>query len=256
MKLPRLRDFTELQRAILALHSHRDLRSFRKAVPGIFLGLIRADYFSLVDARVNMDKRVLQVLDLWESRPLSVGKLGEAIERNSFDHPFTRHGEENGVHRAMMLSDYVTLPQLRRTRLYREALRPANIGRMLSIGSFGGPGLAALNLARAESAPNFTERDRLLLESIRPHFEQARQNLQSEAVLRARRSLSAKAIGFTPREAEVALWLAQGKTNPEIANILATPRRTVEKHVERILQKLGVANRASAAVAMAGIIRG
>ena len=54
----------------------------------------------------------------------------------------------------------------------------------------------------------------------------------------------------------VALWLAQGKTNPEIAIILATPARTIEKHVERILRKLRVANRVEAAVAIAEIIRG
>jgi DNA-binding CsgD family transcriptional regulator len=250
------RDLAGLQSAILALYSLHDLKSFRAAVPGIFLGLIPADYFSLVDARVDFEKRVVKMLDLWESRPVSVGKHREAMENNSFDHPFTRHGPKNGVDRAMMLSDFLTLPQLRRTRLYREALRPANIGRLLSIGSFGGPGLAALNLARPESAPDFSERDRTLLEMLRPHFDQARGNLERESQLRASRSHSLGVHGLTQREMEVALWLAQGKSNPEIATILAAPVRTVEKHVERVLQKLGVENRTAAAVAMAEIIRG
>lgn len=55
------------------------------------------------------------------------------------------------------------------------------------------------------------------------------------------------ALGLTPREAEVLYWLAEGKTNPEIATILDSSRRTVEKHVEHILRKLGVENRATAA---------
>jgi DNA-binding response OmpR family regulator/DNA-binding CsgD family transcriptional regulator len=54
------------------------------------------------------------------------------------------------------------------------------------------------------------------------------------------------ALHLTPREAEVLYWLSEGKTNPEIALILSSARRTVEKHVEHILQKLGVENRAAA----------
>jgi DNA-binding response OmpR family regulator/DNA-binding CsgD family transcriptional regulator len=54
------------------------------------------------------------------------------------------------------------------------------------------------------------------------------------------------ALGLTPREAEVLFWIAEGKTNAEIATILASARRTVEKHVEHLLGKLGVENRAAA----------
>lgn len=49
------------------------------------------------------------------------------------------------------------------------------------------------------------------------------------------------------REAEVLYWVAEGKTNAEIATILSSSRRTVEKHVEHVLEKLGVENRAAAA---------
>ena len=250
------RELAGVQCAILALYSHRDIKSFREAVPGIFLGMIRADYFSLGDGRVDFDNRSVKLLDLLESRPLRVGALRDAFERNLFDHPLTQHSLQTGGRKAVMLSDLLTLPQLRRTRLYRETLKPVNIGRVLTIASFSGPGVAALSVTRPESEPNFSERDRRVLETLRPHFDQARGNLERESQLRAHRSLSLTAHGMTPRETEVALWLAQGKTNPEIASILAAPVRTVEKHVERILRKLGVENRAAAAVAMAEIIRG
>jgi DNA-binding CsgD family transcriptional regulator len=248
-------DFTRFQRAILALHSHRDLDSLRRAVPGIFLEVIRADYFSLQDARIDFVKRTVRVLNIWESRPLRVGARLEATERTLLDHPFLHHAVKHGLERALMLSDFMTLPQLRRSRLYREALQPVNIGRMLSVGSLSGPGLATLTLARPETAPDFTERDRRMLEMLRPHFDQARTNLERETLRRANRSQSLNASGLTPRETGVALWLAQGKTNPEIASILAAPVRTIEKHVERILRKLGVENRAAAALAVARIVR-
>ncbi len=53
----------------------------------------------------------------------------------------------------------------------------------------------------------------------------------------------------TGREAEVLLWVAQGKSNRDIGEILGLSPRTVNKHLETIYQKLGVENRASAAIA-------
>jgi DNA-binding CsgD family transcriptional regulator len=43
------------------------------------------------------------------------------------------------------------------------------------------------------------------------------------------------------------LWIARGKSNRDIAEILELSPRTVNKHLEQIHAKLGVENRASAA---------
>ena len=53
------------------------------------------------------------------------------------------------------------------------------------------------------------------------------------------------ALGLTPRQAEVAYWVAQGKSNADTAIILGTSPRTVDKHMERIFERLGLENRAS-----------
>jgi DNA-binding NarL/FixJ family response regulator len=52
-------------------------------------------------------------------------------------------------------------------------------------------------------------------------------------------------LGLTPRQAEVAYWVCQGKSNPEIAIILGASHRTIDKHMEGILSRLAVENRAS-----------
>ncbi len=54
-------------------------------------------------------------------------------------------------------------------------------------------------------------------------------------------------LGLTTRESEVLLWLGRGKSNRDIAEILALSPRTVNKHLELIYAKLGVENRAAAA---------
>lgn len=63
---------------------------------------------------------------------------------------------------------------------------------------------------------------------------------RQEAVLR-------DALGLTAREAEVLLWIANGKPNRDIGEILGISPRTVNKHLEQVFTKLGVENRASAA---------
>jgi DNA-binding CsgD family transcriptional regulator len=62
-------------------------------------------------------------------------------------------------------------------------------------------------------------------------------------------------LGLTSREAEVLSWVAQGKTNPEIAQILGLSRRTVDHHLERIYGKLGVETRTAAALRAVEVIQ-
>lgn len=52
---------------------------------------------------------------------------------------------------------------------------------------------------------------------------------------------------LTRRQAEVLLWVARGKTNRDIAEILDMKPRTVNKHLEHVFPKLGVETRAAAA---------
>lgn len=61
-------------------------------------------------------------------------------------------------------------------------------------------------------------------------------------------------FSLTVRESEVLLWIAKGKANRDIADILGLSSRTVNKHLEQIYVKLGVENRASAAVKAAHIL--
>ncbi|HRE06230.1 MAG TPA: response regulator, partial [Opitutaceae bacterium] len=55
-------------------------------------------------------------------------------------------------------------------------------------------------------------------------------------------------LGLTARESEVLFWIAQGKSNPDIALILGTSPRTIHKHVENLFRKLGCETRAAAAL--------
>ncbi len=64
------------------------------------------------------------------------------------------------------------------------------------------------------------------------------------------------AFGLTQREAEVLYWVAQGKINRDIADILGASPATIKKHLERIHAKLGVETRTAAATMAINRVRG
>jgi DNA-binding CsgD family transcriptional regulator len=80
---------------------------------------------------------------------------------------------------------------------------------------------------------------RLLAEGQRRYLFLAEQSLQIEA-----RDL--QSLGLAPRETEVLAWVAMGKTNEAIADVLELSPATVKHCLERVYQKLGVNSRAAA----------
>lgn len=96
-----------------------------------------------------------------------------------------------------------------------------------------------------------------LLETIEARFE--RQRLNEEETRRKLSSLSLRPdfsthqplsskLGLTEREAETLLWVAQGKSNADIASILGNSEKTVKKTMGQIFEKLGLESRTAAAV--------
>ena len=65
-----------------------------------------------------------------------------------------------------------------------------------------------------------------------------------------------RALGLTPRESEVLLWVTQGKGNSDIATILGASDSTIKKHLQHIFEKLGVENRGAASLAAIEVLSG
>jgi DNA-binding CsgD family transcriptional regulator len=60
--------------------------------------------------------------------------------------------------------------------------------------------------------------------------------------------VTAPSKGLSPRETEVMAWVARGKSNSVIADILGISSHTVDAHLRRAYSKLGVYERVSATV--------
>jgi DNA-binding NarL/FixJ family response regulator len=65
-----------------------------------------------------------------------------------------------------------------------------------------------------------------------------------------------RSLGLTDREAEVLLWIAQGKSNSEIAIILNISEPTAKKHVSNLLEKLELDTRANAMLRAIEVLMG
>lgn len=65
-----------------------------------------------------------------------------------------------------------------------------------------------------------------------------------------------KAMALTPREAEVLLWVAQGKSNGDVASILDMSEKTVKQHLGSVFQKIGVESRTAASLRAVEVLSG
>lgn len=247
-------DLEALQRATLELHEERELEAFQDAAPGIMLDAIPGRWFVWMENCSPGPGEPLRNLELWGNLPDFKPSVLQRLMALASEHPFTLHAMKTGDWGPQRLSDFWSTKQLLASPLYRDVYRHLDTGRLLACATFRGNRIGTINIGRPLKASDFSERDRLMLRLLAPHFEQA---LRAAERATARRDSEARllpSLGLTPREVEVAVWLARGRTNLEIATILGMRSRTVEKHVEHVLNKLGVENRTAAAMLIGGTL--
>lgn len=133
--------------------------------------------------------------------------------------------------------DWDDVPEFPESYSGAEVLRPAGFanGFLMVLNDSSGDvvGMCQANMER----PEFTVRSRCFVETVRPLFTKYVVNMRARARTR-----------LTPREGEILALLRGGLSNAEISKQLFLSPRTVGTHVERVLRKLGVANRVAAAV--------
>jgi len=166
----------------------------------------------------------------------------------------TQYRSATGDLTSVRLTDVVSWRRYRESPVYREYFAPGGIGYMLDLGLNTLAGWQrTLLFCKGREEKDFSERDRDVLELLRPHF-QAR---EARADLYRRLSADPAAgpgrpdddSALTLREREIVYLVGQGKTNAEIAVDLWITPATVKKHLEHVYEKLGVSGRAAAASA-------
>ncbi len=246
------RDLEVVQRATLDLHEERDLDAFREASLRIFLEAVPAEMLAWVEFGFGPMATSMRKIVHWESPARTTPVLLKRLISMVDQHPFTLHGKKTGNWGPLRLSDFWSTRQLLASPLYREVYRHLGVGRLMACAAFRGNRTGTMNIGRPLADRDFSERDRTVFGLLMPHFTQALRAAEQFTIRRQAGSQPLPSLGLTKREIEVAMWLERGRTNSEIAALLGMNARTVEKHVERILEKLGVENRTAAARLITG----
>ena len=250
------------------------------------------------------------------------------------EHPVCRR-HNTGDARALKISDFVSLRELKKTRVYDVWFGPMRTHHELNVAIPSPPWHTKTFLLDRGPGPDFTERDRNVLDLLQPHFarlwQAARTRRQLHAGLTAlerEEEHAARAViviepggavevwspaarrlvfeyfgvagecelpralaewvqsgaprldrqladrrltiersghtllleekrdelGLTARERQILAWVARGKTNGEIAQVLWIAPTTVRKHLENVYAKLGVRTRTAAAARFLGVL--
>jgi DNA-binding CsgD family transcriptional regulator len=251
------------------------------------------------------------------------------------EHPICL-AHQRGQFRALKLSDFATSQELQKMRIHDLWLRPYGIVHELNVAIPSPLWHTKTFLFARTGGPDFTERDRLVLDLLEPHLTRLWKAARTQRLLRAAlaeldrteendsrgvilmgagseieyasppahrllrdffpaatggqlpaavghwlesgagqplirrrrgRSLTVERtdngilltetqeeVGLTAREREVLAWVARGKTNPEIAQLLWLAPSTVRKHLENVYAKLGVNTRTAAVARFLGLL--
>jgi DNA-binding CsgD family transcriptional regulator len=332
------------------VYADLDLESFAARIVSALPEVVPSEWTSYNE----IDPQSQRVNVVMEPLPSDFPEGEQIFERHVHEHPLVRHYQRTNDGRAVKISDFLTQSQFHRLELYNEFFRKLEVEHQMAV-TLPAPVPLVIGIAVNRSGKDFSERDRLLLDLLRPHLVQAYYNARSATQLRQelarlRRALeesnhgmislsdkdcvrfctecaqrwlseyfepsrqadrlpeslqrwvehqrsllskngdvpppreplileragkrltvrlvedssedesllileeqpmqlsagSLEPLGLTRREAQVLFWVAQGKTDKEVAALLYVSPLTVKKHLEHVYEKLGVKSRTEA----------
>jgi DNA-binding CsgD family transcriptional regulator len=169
--------------------------------------------------------------------------------------PITEYRVRTGDLSAIRMSDVIGRGRYHESPFYREYFLPVGYDHVLDLGlATDRQRYRSVVLIRGRDAADFSERDRAVLELLRPHLRAREARADLERRLRNANQAPDGDVAdlpraLTAREREILRLVRDGKTNAEIAGELWVSPGTVKKHLEHVYEKLGVASRAAAAAA-------
>lgn len=169
-----------------ALGAAPDLDTFAGALLSGLADIIPAEIVSYNELNpVSRRALVLSRPDADAILPGATQILAEHME----DNPLVVHTARTRDGRAIKWSDFISLRQLRATELYNGLFRPFSWDRQM-VTLLPAPEPLLIGVALNRSGRDFSERERDLLNLLRPHLAAAYRNAEARTLLRASEELS------------------------------------------------------------------
>ncbi|PXA04085.1 LuxR family transcriptional regulator [Coraliomargarita sinensis] len=147
-------------------------------------------------------------------------------------------------------SDFYTAREFRQTAVYSLTMQPLGVDNHCAVHVPGVDGEVSFFGIERKGASDFSSDEKMLLQMSQSllssgrnlalaHNRSTARNANPAALMRA---------GLTVREADVLTLVSAGQSNLEISETLTLSVDTIKEYVSRILSKIGVSNRLSAAL--------
>ncbi|MCF3649926.1 response regulator transcription factor [Synoicihabitans lomoniglobus] len=226
--------------------------------PGLGLGNYAERAFGFLSQLVSSEFIVFGALDLQTKQMemalnASVPTFSPAMEAFGelmTKYPLFRWDPEVNLGKPFTRSDFYSRREFAQTDIFAEVYDRLGIDDHCAIFVPGTEGEVCFFGVERYKGQDFSAEERTLLEFAQNHLGNARElakardrlsqdGARPEALVRA---------GLTVREADVLMWLAEGKSNEEIAILLRLQLYTVKGYVKTIFQKIAAPNRLAAAL--------
>ena len=180
MRRLRQRDLEASLLYLRELYAQRDLESFKHYILTTIGSVVPSESVIYVDPSVSVTvDDPAGGASAWEAEPaFSSPGLTEIVELHGSyidENPLINHYRRTLDGQAVKISDFLTQSEFRRLGLYNDIFRRVGLDQWMTIVLPHGP-LAATAVSLGRSGKDFSERDRLLLNLLRPHLLQAYDN--------------------------------------------------------------------------------
>ncbi len=219
-------------------------------------GLLFAAIGRLIDAEVvtfaefhhqSQDFRSMVSI---EDDPERRARAMQAFARHMHSHPFWQYDPAFYGERALRESDFFSDEEFAELPIAKEAFLPSHARRMMAIVLDHAGYVVTIVGHRIVGRQAFSDEERDRLQAFRPHilrcYRQAQERTLAKLTPTDRLRLAFPTL--TPRQVEVASWMAQGKSNEEIAAILDVGVDAIKAHVKAVNSKIDSDSRRAAIV--------
>ena len=165
------------------LYAQQDLDGFKQHILTTIADLVPSEFTTYNELDLRTSKNVWQ----WEPTPSNFAELAEIFASYMGENPCVAYYRRTGDGRATKISDFLTHTELRKLGYYNEYLRRVGLDHRISI-VLPKNDSSVIALALGRSGRDFSERDRRLLDLLRPHLSQAHDNAAALTRLRQEES--------------------------------------------------------------------
>ncbi|HSJ01568.1 MAG TPA: helix-turn-helix transcriptional regulator [Verrucomicrobium sp.] len=217
--------------------------------PGVTLDLLKELTLSDLAVYGEVDHAT------WQNRGLCTDQSPEVLSRlkryasTPRGHAFFEAHPDYYAGKVLFAADCLTAEELADNAIFQTVYAPLGIQQILAFNFPYGSKVIVFGAMRRSDAA-YTEADREAATLLREHFE----TLYVKAAQRAARNMGLRERlelvypELTQRQLDVAVWLAMGKSNPVIAQLLNVSQAGVKFHLRSIFNHIGAEDRTTAAL--------